>query len=52
MRDYKKDWRDKLQGNEDISLLTHGFIKNIEEHLDNFEAFRLNMKQRNYQLAM
>jgi len=31
---------------------THGFIKDIEANLDNFETFRLNMKQRSYSLAL
>ena len=38
-----KKWLTNYQ-NEINTISLHGFIKNIEESLDNFEAFRLNMK--------
>ena len=39
LNNYLKKFEDDI-----FTKPTHGFIKDIEESLDNFEAFRLNMK--------
>jgi hypothetical protein len=47
LNNYLKNFEDDI-----FTKPTHGFIRDIETSLDNFEVFRLNKKQRSCPLGL